>query len=108
MSELKPKQKEACEILVCCPEKTVTQIAEEIGVDRRTLQRWFKKPEWKEYEHMLCQEKFNAIEKLAIEKLTQNVANNNQRAIEYALNYIGYKPKEEIDLSTDFEINITE
>ena len=108
MSELTSKQKKACELLVANPEMKLQDVALEVGVNRVTLWRWTEKPEWQEYEHKLCNKRFKSLEKLAIEKLKQNATNNNQKAIEYILDYIGYKPKEEIDLNTDFEINITE
>ena len=36
----------------------------------------------------------------------ENANKGNQKAIEYLLNYIGYKPKDEIDISSG-DINIT-
>lgn len=59
-----------------------------------------------EYFHSLCQSRFKKLEALAIEKLTENIESNNQKAIEYALNYLGYKPVEKIEATTT-SISIT-
>lgn len=108
MGKLNSKQKRAAEIIVAEPEKHLGDIAQELGVDFSTLWRWRQKPEFKEYEHELCLERFKDLEKLAIYKLKENAKNNNQKAIEYILDYIGYKPEEKIDIrSGDIVVNIT-
>ena len=48
------------------------------------------------------------LEKLAIQKLKENATKGNMRAIEYLLDYIGYKATEKIDVTSgDITINIT-
>lgn len=106
MKKLTSKMMRAAEIAVANPEKPVSEIAQELGVDTSTLWRWTKDDKYKEYQHELCVERFKDLEKLAIKKLKENAMNNQQKAIEYILDYVGYKPKDEIDISSG-DINIT-
>lgn len=106
MAGLTTKMKLCAEILVNDPEKPLGDIAHELGVDPSTLWRWRKREDYKAYEHELCHERFMDLEKLAIQKLKENAKNNNQKAIEYLLDYIGYKAKDQIDIN-DGNINIS-
>lgn len=110
MAELKAKQKALAELMVLKPELTNVEYAKEIGIDPKTLYKWKKTDEFQDYLHQCCQDKFKDLEKLAIEKLKENMAKGNQKAIEYALDYIGYKAttKVEADLNTDINITIEE
>lgn len=82
------------------------EIAKRVEVDVNTFYRWKKNPEWVEYVHTCCVEEFKSIEKVAIKKLGENVAKGQQKAIEYVLNYMGYKPEETLDIRNG-DINIT-
>lgn len=108
MAGLNSKQKRAVELLVAEPEKHLNDIAKECGVDYATLWRWRKKPEFQEYEHELCLERFKDLERLAIRKLQENIMKNNQKAVEYALDFAGYKAKDQLDINNgDISICIT-
>lgn len=106
MAGLTAKMKLCAEILVNDPERSLGDIAQELGVDPSTLWRWRKREDYKAYEHELCHERFMDLEKLAIQKLKENTMNNNQKAIEYLLDYIGYKPKEQQEIQMDAKIEI--
>lgn len=108
MAGLTSKMKKCAEILVNEPEKPIKDVAAELGVDRKTVWKWRQRQDYKEYEHELCHERFLSLEKLAIQKLKENATKGNQKAIEYLLDYIGYKPSEKIDVrSGEININIT-
>lgn len=105
---LNRKQKLAAEIAASEPLTSGAEIARRVEVDVNTFYRWKKNPEWNDYLHELCQERFKDIEKIAVEKLKENVAKGNQKSIEYVLNYMGYQPEQKIDIrSGDISINIT-
>lgn len=107
MAGLTTKMKRCAEILVAEPEKPLGDVAQELGVDPSTLWRWRQRDDYKEYEHDLCMTRFRDLEKIAIQKLKENATNNNQKAIEYILDYIGYKASEKLDVrSGDITINI--
>lgn len=107
MAGLTSKMRKCAEILVAEPEKPIGDIAQELGVDPSTIWRWRQRVDYKEYEHELCHARFLDLEKLAIHKLRDNARKGNQKAIEYLLDYIGYKATEKVDVrSGDININI--
>lgn len=106
---LKAKQRLLAELMVARPELTNEEYAKEIGIDPKTLYVWKKKSEFQDYINQLCKEKFSDLQTLAIEKLQENIAAKNQKAIEYALDYLGYKAstKVEADVNGSMDIQIT-
>ena len=105
---LKPKQKLLAELMVARPELTNEEKAKEIGIDPKTLYKWKKEVEFQDYLHELGKAKFADMEGLALAKLQENIAAKNQKAIEYALDYLGYKAttKVEADVNGNMDINI--
>lgn len=105
---LKAKQKALAELMILQPDMTNVEYAKEIGIDPKTLYKWKKTDEFQDYLHECCQLKFKELEQLAIEKLRENIKKNNQKAIEYALDYVGYKADTKItaDLNSDVTITI--
>lgn len=95
---LNNKQKLAAEMMVANPELHYEEVAEKLGISFMTLYRWRKLPEFQEFSHQLCMEKFKEIEKLAVQKLLENVKKNNQKAIQYALDYAGFKAAETVEI----------
>lgn len=104
--ELSNKQKNAAEYMVANPELTYEQVAQDLGISSFTLRRWRKLPEFQDFSHELCLERFKDIEKLAIQKLCENVRKNNQKAVEYALNFAGYQGVQKIDADMTAKIEI--
>lgn len=108
MAGLTSKMKKCAEILVNEPEKPIEEVAKELEVHRATVWKWRQRQDYKDYEHELCHARFLDLEKLAIQKLKENATKGNQKAIEYLLDYIGYKASEKIDVrSGEININIT-
>lgn len=104
---LSNKQMAAAEFMVANPEIGYDEVAKQLEINPATLWRWRKLPEFQEYSHELCLQRFKDIEKLAIRKLQENVMKSNQKAIEYALNFVGYQgvQKIEADMSASIEID---
>ena len=105
---LTAKQKALAELMILKPELTNVEYAKEVVIDPKTLYKWKKMDEFQAYMSELCKDKFKELEKLAIEKLRDNIGKGNQKAIEYALDYLGYKAtqKVEAELTNDININI--
>lgn len=110
MKKLTSKMMKVAEYSVANPEKTQDELAKFIGVDPSTVWRWTQDEKYQAYVHELCIRRFNGLEKLALLKLKENANNNNQKAIEYILDYMGYKSvdKVELDGSVDISVNIDE
>lgn len=102
---LNRRQRAAAEMAAAQPTLSGIKIAALLEIDVNTFYRWKKNPEWQEYMHKCCQERFRDLEKLAVEKLADNVKQGNQKAIEYVLDYVGYLPEQKLDISGK-EINI--
>ena len=104
---LKPKQRLLAELMVSNPKMTNLQYAEEVDIDPKTVYKWKKEQEFQDYLHELYIEKFRSLEDLAITKLQENIEKNHQKAIEYALDYLGYKATQKVEAEVNTDINIT-
>ena len=108
---LKPKQRQVAELMVLFPDLTNAEYAEKIGINPKTLYQWKKDEEFNDYIHDLCREKFKSMERLALQKLKENVKKGNQKAIEYILDGNGYKAAQELDVKAEsitLKVNIEE
>ena len=104
---LKPRQARLAELMAAEPELTNEELADKVKCNVSTIYTWKRNEEFIAYYHQLCEKRFRSYEGLAVRKLVENANKGNQKAIEYLLNYVGYKPKDEIDISSgDININI--
>lgn len=105
---LKPKQKALAELMVLEPDLTNLEYAQRAKIDIKTLYKWKKTEEFKEYVGELCKDKFKDLEKLAIAKLTEQVEKGSFTAIKYILDSLGYAAptKLETDFSKTININV--
>lgn len=108
--ELKPRQKAAAELMALQPQLSFAEIRRQLNISEKAFWEWRKKPEFMNYYHSLCENRFKELEALAVAKLEENINNNCQKAIEYVLDYQGFAPTQKIDakLSTDIDIKIEE
>lgn len=114
MSEKKlltSKQKKALELLTCGEGRSYTSIAEEVGVNRKTLWRWLNEPQFASFQEELSfidEERWKATVDAARAAAMRLVVNDNQRMVEFVLKNEGYNPtqKVEADIRTDIVINI--
>lgn len=95
---LKPKQRQIAEIMVLEPDLRNEDYAARVGINPKTLYMWKREEEFNDYLHELCREKFKHMERLALQKLKENVKKGNQKAIEYILDGTGYKAAQELDI----------
>ena len=99
------KQIACAEIEAIEPQITQEELAERIGVNKKTIYNWHHDDRYMELYHLACERHFRSLESLAIKTLNDACKKGNVIAAQYLLNYKGYKPAEDINLSTG-EINI--
>ena len=102
---LTQKQMNMAQIWVDNPNISMEELKDRAGVSQKTCYMYRQNEEFQEYVHQLCAQKFKDMEKVAMKKLSEEVDNNNWKAIEYVLNGLGYKGKDEMDI--DLRANIT-
>lgn len=110
---LSGKQKAALELLTCGRGYTFKEIAEQIGVNVKTLYDWRNSPDFTLFQEEL--KRLNDIRWQAAEDAAREGAINlcregNQKMIEFVLKNCGYNPtsKVEADVTLDTVIEITE
>lgn len=87
---------------------TYTEIGEQFEIDRTTAKKIIDdNPRFYETYHAINMRKFKAVESLAIQKLYEKIAEGNVKMIQYALDGIGYKASEKVEVSSnDITVNI--
>lgn len=85
------------------PNKDICRLA---GISEDTFARYRKDENFMRRFHEKCRERFTALEAKAVEKLEQQLDNDNWQAIKYTLDANGYAAtqKMEIDNKTSFAL----
>lgn len=116
MAEIKKnltqKQQKALELLTCGEGRSYTSIAEEVGINRKTLWRWMSEPQFASFQDELQRindERWKATVDAARQAAMRLVQADNQKMVEFILKNEGYNPtqKVEADIHTDIVITIT-
>ena len=109
--KLSPKQRLALELLTNGQGLSYKAIAEQVGVDTRTIYRWRNESDFVYFQEEL--EKINNQRWMATVDAARQAAfdlckNGNQRMVEFILKNEGYNPtqKAEVELSNDINISI--
>lgn len=110
---LSSKQQMALELLTCGKGLKYKEVAEQVGIDMKTLWRWRNEPEFAHFQERLQQlndERWFATVDAARQGAYELCMDNNQRMIEFVLKNEGFNPTQKIeaDLHTDIVINIEE
>lgn len=110
---LTEKQLLALELLTCGKGLSYKKIAEQVGVDSKTLWTWRKSPDFVNFQVRLeeiNQERWLATVDAARAGALRLCEKDNQKMIEFVLRNEGLNPstKVEADISTNIEINIEE
>lgn len=103
---LKPKEKALAELMCCEPSLRNIDYAQRCKISEKSVYVYKNKPEFQQYLDELCKKKFKSMESLALKKLKEEVEDNNFKAIQYVLDGLGYKAKEEQEVSMDVNIEI--
>ena len=109
---LTAKQRKAVELLINST-MTYQEIADEVGVNRKTLYDWRHEPQFTSFQEeyqRLKQEQWLATVEAARRGALKLCENGNQKMIEFIMRNDGLNPtqKVEADINTDIVINIEE
>ena len=109
--KLTAKQRTALEMLTCGKGYTYKEIAEQVGVNPKTLWEWRNRPEYVMFQDEL--QRLNDIRWQAAEDAARQAAidlckEKNQKMVEFVLKNAGYNPtqKVEADINQDIVISI--
>ena len=110
---LNAKQVEALGLLTCGEGLTYTDIAQRVGVDRKTIWRWLNEPQFASFQDefkRINDERWKTLVDAARKSAFKLVEGGNQKMVEFVLKNEGYNPtqKVEADISTDICITIGE
>lgn len=104
-----PKQKKALELLTCGKGLTFKQIAEEVGVDAKTLYRWRMEPEFAHFQEELKRlddARWMAAIDAARDAAVELCKEKNQKMVEFVLKNAGYNPTQKVEADINQEIII--
>ena len=109
--KLTAKQIKALELLTCGEGRSYTSIAEEVGINRKTLYSWLNDPHFTSFQEELQRlndERWKAIVDAAKASAMRLVQNDKADFVKFVLQNDGYNPtqKVEADIKTDIVINI--
>lgn len=107
---LTEKQMKALELLTCGKGLTYTAIAEEVGVDRKTIWRWLNEPQYVPFQEELQRindERWKSIVDAARASALRLVQKDNQKMVEFILKNEGYNPTQKVEADLHTDINIT-
>lgn len=110
---LTDKQRMALELLTCGKGLTYKAIAEQVGINPKTLWDWRNEPEFTHFQEELQRindERWLATVDAARAAAVRLVEKDNQKMVEFILKNEGYNPttKVEAEISTDINITIDE
>ena len=107
---LNNKQRLALELLTCGEGLTYGEIAERVGVNRKTLYAWRTEPQYTLFQQELERinnERWLATVDIARQSAKKLCAEGNQRMVEFVLKNEGYNPTTKVDAELHNDISIT-
>lgn len=104
------KQRKALELLTCGLGLSYKEIAEQVGVDTRTLYRWRNESEFAHFQAELKKindARWQAAEDAAREGTVSLCREGNQKMIEFVMKNLGYNPSTKVEAEVNQTINIS-
>lgn len=105
---LKPRQLELLEYMLANPMLPDTVIAQQLGINNKTVGVWRKLPEFQEELKARLADKWKDAERTAMETMIELVRDGDFKAAKYILDSQGYAPTQKIeaDIHNDIIINL--
>ena len=107
---LTDKQRKALELLTCGKGMKYKDIAEEVGVNVKTLYDWRNEPEYTLFQAELAkieEQRWLTIVDKAKESAARLVENDNPKMVEFVLKNAGYNPTTKVEAEVKNDITIT-
>lgn len=107
---LKPRQYQLLEAMLNNPMLPDTVIAQQLGINNKTVGVWRKMPEFQEELKKRLADKWKDAERTAMETMISLCREGDFKASKYILDSQGYAPAQKIeaDIKSDIVINIEE
>lgn len=106
ITPLSPKARKLCEYKVEHPLLTNKQLAEELGLNIKTVQHWVKDENFLNLEHDLCMIKFKGAQGIALKTMMDAAKKGNVKAAQYLLDNTGFALPTKQEITTDNTIKI--
>ena len=105
---IKPRQQALIEAMIAHPSASHIELAEMVEVNRNTITKWKREPEFQAAYQERLREVWKDGEAVAIQSMLKLAREGHYQAAAYILNNMGYAPatKIEADVSHDIIINI--
>ena len=104
------KQRKALELLTCGLGLSYKEIAEQVGVDTKTLYRWRNESAFALFQAELKKindARWQAAEDAAREGTVSLCREGNQKMIEFVMKNLGYNPSTKVEAEVNQTINIS-
>jgi hypothetical protein len=105
---LNAKKLKLIEMIIECPTKSNTALGEQLGINRNSISKWRREPEFQDALSARLKEVWRDAEAMAVANM-QKLANEGCfQANKYILDSLNYAPAQRIeaDVNTDIIINI--
>lgn len=107
---LKPRQLALIEAMLANPMLSDVKLAEQLGINNKTVGVYKKNPEFQAELDRRLKEKWKESERIAQETMIRLATKGDFKASQYILNSLGYAPAQKIEaeVNSDIVINIDE
>ena len=103
---IKPRQQALIEAMIANPSASHIALAEMVEVNRNTITKWKREPEFQAAYQERLREVWKDGEAIAIKSMLNLAEKGNYQAAAYILDNMGYKPSTKIEADVSHDINI--
>lgn len=98
---LKARQLQLVDAMIANPMMSDVKLAEQLGINNKTVGVWRKLPEFQEELKKRLAEKWKSAERLAVGQMLHLAEEGDFRANKYILDSLGYAPAQKVEAKVD-------